>query len=119
MSNQVDERERLKRLRDRQLQARDPRSIDRKTHRVVSQRRGRRQKRVTIVEMYTDVPAQWRGLFLGVLVGAVVSIVLPLLFEGTWPELVGLASLLVLAILGFGIGQGFQARDELRDLTRR
>jgi hypothetical protein len=119
MSNQTDDRERLRQLRDRQLQARDPRSVDRKVHRAVSKRRGRRQKRVTIVEMYTDVPAQWRGLVLGVLAGAVISIVLPLLFEGTWPELVGLASLPVLALLGFAIGQGFQARDELRDLTRR
>jgi hypothetical protein len=119
MSYQNDERERLKQLRDRQLQARDPRSVDRKVHRTVARRRGRRQQRVTLTEMYTDVPAQWKGLFLGVLAGIAVSIVLPLLFEGLWPELVGLASLLVLAILGFLIGQAFQMRDELRDLTRR
>jgi hypothetical protein len=119
MSKQVDDRERLSQLRDRQLQARDPRSVDRKVHRAVSRRRGRRQKRVTIVEMYTDVPAQWKGLFLGVLAGAVLFFVLPLLFEGSWPELAGLASLPVLAILGLLIGRAFQARDELRDLTRR
>jgi hypothetical protein len=119
MSNQVDDRERLRQLRDRQLQARDPRSVDRKVHRAVAKRRGRRQKRVTLAEMYTDVPAKWKGLFLGLLAGAAVSIALPLLFEGTWPELVGLASLPILAILGLVIGQAFQVRDELRDLTRR
>jgi hypothetical protein len=119
MSNQVDERERLRRLRDRQLQARDPRSVDRKVHRAVAKRRGRRPKRVTLAEIYTDVPAKWKGLFLGLLAGAAVSIALPLLFEGTWPELVGLASLPILAILGLVIGQAFQVRDELRDLTRR
>jgi hypothetical protein len=119
MSNQIDDRERLRQLRDRQLRARDPRSADRRTHRTVAKRRGRRQKRVTITEMFTDVPAKWKGLFLGVLAGAAVWIALPLLFEGTWPGLVGLASLPVLAILGFIIGQAFQMRDELVDLTRR
>jgi hypothetical protein len=119
VSNQIDERERLKRLRDRQLQTRDPRSTDRRVHRAVAKRRGRKQKRVTLSEIYTDVPAKWKGLSLGIVVGAAVSIALPLLFEGTWPELVGLASLVILAILGYAIGQGYQTRDELRELTRR
>jgi len=119
MSKPIDDRERLAQIRDRQLQARDPRSADRKVHRTVAKRRGRRQERVTIAEMLTDVPAKWRGLFLGVLAGAVVWVALPLLFEGSWPGLVGLASLPALAVIGFVIGQAYQMRDELVDLTRR
>ncbi len=120
MSSDHDERERLRRLRDRQVQLRDPRKADRKVQQAVASRhRARGRQRFTLKGAIATIPHQWRGLILGVLLGICISIVLPLLFEGTWPELVGLASIPVLGLLGFAMGQAFDVREELRDFSRR
>lgn len=119
MSDQQDERERIRRIRERQLQARDPKAVYRKTQQVMSRRGRRYQKRLTLREIFTDVPHKWRGFFLGAIMGAVISIVLPLLWDAMAAELIGFASIAVLALLGFAFGQALELRDELRDFSRR
>ena len=114
-----DERERLEWLRERQLRARDPRTADRKTMGTISRRRRKRYKRVTFAEMFRDIPHKWRGLLIGAAIGALISILLPLLFEGSWVEIVGYASIVVLALIGVAFGQAYELRDELRDFSRR
>jgi len=116
MSAQNDERERLKRLRERQLQARNPKKADQKVMRQVARRRGRRQKKVTVGEMVRDLPHKWRGLFFGCILGAILWLLLSLLVELAWVDLLGLAAILVLALVGYAMGQAFDARDELRRL---
>lgn len=116
MSIQNDERERLKRLRDRQLQARNPQKADQRVMHQVARRRGRRQKKVTLGEMLRDLPHKWRGLFFGCLLGVLLWLLLTLLVELAWVDLLGLAVILVLALLGYALGQAFDARDELRRL---
>jgi uncharacterized protein YacL len=116
MSYQDDERERLKRLRDRQLRARNPQRGDARLMRHVATRRGRRQKKVTLAEMVRDLPQKWRGLFLGAIIGMLIWLLLYILADGMWVDLVGLVSIVVLAFLGFALGQAFDVRDELKRL---
>jgi Flp pilus assembly protein TadB len=116
MSYQDDERERLRRLRDRQLQARNPQRADARVMRQVAKRRGRRQRKVTPADMVRELPYKWRGLFLGVIIGMFIWLLLYALVEGAWVDLVGLASIVVLAFLGFALGQAFDVRDELKRL---
>jgi hypothetical protein len=116
MSNQDKERERLARLRDRQLQARNPRKTDQRVMRQVARRRGRKQKKVTFGEMVRDLPHKWRDLFLGIVIGMVIWIVLDAVADGVWVDPVGLLAILFLAILGYVLGQAFDVRDDLRRL---
>ena len=119
MSNADQERERIKRIREQQLRARDPRKAERRAVRTVTRRRRQRYQRVTFSEMIRDIPHKWRGFIFGAVLGAVLAIVLPILFEGTLVELIGFLSIVVLALVGFAIGQAFDLRDELRDFSRR
>lgn len=116
MTHQEDERERLRRLRDRQLQTRNPKKADARTMRYVAQRRGRRQKKITLADMVRELPHRWRGLFLGAIIGMFIWLVLTVLAEGAWVDPVGLACIAVVALLGFVMGQAFDARDELKRL---
>ena len=116
MSNQNDELERLMRLRDRQLSARDPGAKEREIQRKVAARRRRAKKQITFQEMLTDVSKKWQGIIIGAIVGMVISIVLTLTVEASWTGLAGLLAVLGLAILGFFFGQAFDVRDELNNL---
>ena len=119
MSQEDRERERVARLRDLQLQARNPRKADQQTMRTVARRRQRRYKRVTLREMIRDIPHRWRGAIIGGVAGVGISFVLPLIWQNKWAEIIGLMAIVVLAILGIAIGQAFDIRDELRDFSRR
>lgn len=120
MSNQDQERERIRRIRERQIQARDPRATYQKAQRAVSRRSRRRgQKRVTLWEMFTDIPKKWKGLVIGVLIGCFIAVVLPLLWLSEWATLIGFATIPVFAVVGLAFGQAFELRDELRDFSRR
>ncbi len=116
MSYQDDERDRLRRLRDRQLQTRNPQRGDARLMRHVAKRRGRRQKKVTPADMVRELPHKWRGLFLGAIIGMFIWLLLYILAQGAWIDLVGLACMVVLAFLGFALGQAFDVRDELKRL---
>ena len=115
MSKQNDEVERLRRLRERQLQARDPLAKQRKVERKVTARR-RKQKTSFSFRAMLDVPYQWRGAIIGAVIGMGISIVLTLTLENQWTEVIGLLIVVFLAVLGFVFGQAIDAREELKDL---
>ena len=116
MSHQDNERERLKKLRDRQLSARNPGKTDSRIMKQVARRGQRKQKKVTFSEMVRDLPHKWRGLFLGAVAGMFLWLLLYVLAEGMWIDLVGIFAIVFLAVLGFALGQAFDARDELKRL---
>lgn len=113
MTYQDDERERLRRLRDRQLQARNPKKADARVMRSVARRRGRKQKKITLADMVRELPHKWRGLFFGIIIGTLIWLVLSALAEGAWVDPVGLISIVAAGSLGFALGQAFDARDDL------
>jgi ElaB/YqjD/DUF883 family membrane-anchored ribosome-binding protein len=113
MSNQ-DEIERLKRLRERQLQDRDP-DVKQKVQKQVAEQHKRTKKTITLRDMLVNLPHKWQGVGLGALVG--VAIWLMLVFVAvSWATLAGIAVTVVFAIVGFIFGQAFDVRDDLRDI---
>lgn len=113
------ERERLARLRDRQLQTRNPRSADHKRLRKVTGRVRRQQRQPGIGELMRAIPRRLLGAVGGALIGMAISLLLPYLVDGMWGELVGYVAIVVLALFGFMYGQALDVRDDLRDFSRR
>jgi len=118
MSNRKDEVERLMRLRQRQLSARDPHAKQREIDRRVAARRRKLRQQNSFLSIFTEVPFKWQGIVLGALIGLVILILLPLLVDAAWVDLAGLAAIIVLAIMGFFFGQALDVREELKELMR-
>jgi hypothetical protein len=121
MSHQNDELERLKRLRERQIQARDPKAKDRKVQaRVTTRRRKLEKKNVSFQTMMRDVlgdmPYKLWGALIGVVLGTVIAIVLALFLEDiVMVTVIGLAATVVLAMVGVILGHSFDWRAEVED----
>jgi uncharacterized protein YacL len=116
MSDNNSEIERLRRLRQQQLAARDPHAKQRDINRKVSARRRKLKKQGAFQDMLTDMAYKWKGVIVGALIGIIISIVLSLTVEAWWVELAGLAAVIVLASIGLILGQAFDAREELKYL---
>lgn len=120
MSSQDDELERLRRLRERQIQARDPKAKDRKVQASVTARRRKLKKSVSFQTMMRDVlgdmPYKLWGALIGVALGTVISIVLALFLEDiVMVAIIGLAATIVLAVVGVIFGHSFDWRAEVED----
>jgi hypothetical protein len=114
-----DEVDRLMRLRQQQLKARDPHAKQRAIERKVARRRARTRKQPgSYLEVFTDVPRKWQGVVIGILLGMFVWVGLNLWVSASWVDSIGLAAIVGLAIIGFYFGQAVDTRDELRELMR-
>jgi uncharacterized protein YacL len=118
MSNQENEVERLKRIRDKQLQARDPQKKVRKTQHHIAVRYRSSRKPETAKSIVSDIPKKWMGFVIGLFLGFFVLILLPLFVESTSTDLIGIGVMVVLAFLGFAVGQAADTKAELEDLIR-
>lgn len=119
MANQ-DEQERLKRLRDRQLSARDPHKHQRKREQIYVQREKRMaSKKTTFAEIWRDIPHTIKGPLYGLMAGLAIFLLMPIFWNSTWTLIVSLGITFFLVIMGFLIGRGIQTREDLKDLTRR
>jgi len=98
MSRQQDEIERLKRLRDQQLAARDPLAKDRKVFQDVSRRHKR--KPFTLKNILADFQAKWMWMLVGGLIGAIAALATILVFQAKWAEYLGIGMILFGMIIG-------------------
>jgi VIT1/CCC1 family predicted Fe2+/Mn2+ transporter len=114
-----DEVERLRRLRDQQLEARDPQKKQRKLQHTISTRYRETREPFDLSKIWKEVDQKWRGLLLGAFLGVVVLVILPNFIESVWAEVIGVAAIFSLMLIGFAIGQAADARDELRDLIHK
>ena len=113
MSNQ-NESDRLRRIREQQLRARDPQKGQRKiSNRVSSQYKTR--KKYTSSTAMSDIPHKWKGLFGGAILGVLVWVGLIVFVNADWVDTVGLVVAFLLPALGFLFGASFDWRDDLRD----
>jgi hypothetical protein len=119
VSKRDDEVERLIRLRDQQLRARDPQMKDRKLQHGIAKRYRRSREPFSLKKLWTDVDQKWRGIILGAFLGFIILVALPYFVKSNWTEFIGIGVLLFLTFLGFAIGQAADARDELQDLIRK
>jgi VIT1/CCC1 family predicted Fe2+/Mn2+ transporter len=121
MSNGSDELERLKRLRERQIQSRDPKAKEKQIQAKVTARRRKLGRRNTsfqymMRDMLGDLPYKFWGAIIGALLGTVLSIILALVWEDiAMVAIVGLIATLVLTLIGVVFGHSFDWRAEVTD----
>ena len=112
------EQERLRRLRDRQLAARDPHSKARKLHGGISRKQRQSVEPFSLGKIWSEIPHMWRYAFYGFALGALGVAVLPLVWKSPWAVPCAAASALILAIFGLFVGRAADARDSLKELTK-
>ncbi|MCP4536573.1 MAG: TMEM165/GDT1 family protein [Chloroflexi bacterium] len=116
-----EELERLKRLRERQIQARDPKAKEKKTQsRVTTRRKHLKRRNVSFQYMMRDMlqnmSYKFWGVIIGALFGTIISIVLALFLDDVvMLAVLGLAITIILALLGLIFGSSFDWRDEVTD----
>lgn len=116
MSYEESEQEKLRRLRDQQIRARDPQIKERHiSRRITSQQAKKRRNENFIKDSVKDVSHKAKGVYVGALVGLIVLLALPYFVEGKIATVIGIASIPFLMALGFLYGASFDWRDEIRD----
>jgi len=110
--------ERFRRIRDKQIAARDPMIKVRKLDRSVSQKQRRMRESFSVTRMWTDIPKTWRYTLVGGLVGLAILLVLPQFVPEPWGVLGGVGAIGFLIILGFGLGRYEDSRDEVKHLVK-
>lgn len=118
MPDPTPEQERLRRLRDRQLAARDPHVKQRKLHRGIAARQRKARQPFSLRRMWSEIPKMWTGAFYGLVVGALALAIVPAVWDSVWATPCTAASIPLLAILGLLFGRAFDSRDELKDLIK-
>jgi hypothetical protein len=116
MGEQEDEVQRLIRLRDEQLQARDPLKKERKLHHGIARRQRGAMKKFSLATLFEEVGNRWWGLLMGGLLGMILSLMLPLLIDHAWVDALSVVVIAFLAVLGFLTGNAIDSREELEDL---
>lgn len=110
------EQERLKKLRDRQIRARDPLVKERKVSRqVADQQRRKRKNERFIRDSVGAVSHKVKGAYIGALLGLVIMLLLPMVMENRMANILGILAIPFLIALGLLIGASFDWRDDIRD----
>jgi VIT1/CCC1 family predicted Fe2+/Mn2+ transporter len=112
------EQERLRRLRDRQLAARDPQTKARKLHSGISSRQRQSVEPFSLVRIWSEIPHMWRYAFYGFTLGVVSVALLPLIWPSPWAVPCSVGATLMLAIFGVFIGRAADTRDSLKELMK-
>ena len=107
-----DEIERLKRIRDRQIRARDPQAKDREIqHRIATRYK---KPKLTVKSIIEDIPGKWQGTILGAILGIIIAIAINVLldFEAAWMEYVVYLIIFICAAMGRALGAAMDWREE-------
>ena len=107
-----DEIERIQRIRDQQIRARDPRARDRKRQQKIRARY--REETFSFQDVLRNIPAKWWGMIIGGIIGLVVASVLnkAIETEASWMEYVGYVIVLFGIALGRGVGAAMDWSEE-------
>ena len=98
MSQQNDELERIKRIRERQLQDRDPKARDKAFHRQLSARR--RGKKLTFQNILKDFQAKWTWMAGGAIIGIILAILFTQIIQTNWAQYVAYFIVFFCIVLG-------------------
>lgn len=119
MVDKNDELRRLKRIRDQQLRARDPRVKQKKLQRTIATKRQKSVRKFSFLEILREVPHKIKGTLIGGIIGLLIFLFLPYFVETSWIDFVGIGAIFFLTILGFFLGQALDARDSLKELINK
>jgi predicted permease len=112
------EQERLKRMRDRQLAARDPLVKQREFQRAGAVKEKRARKPFSFSKAWRDFPHVVRTPIYALLLGLLVSVVLPVFWNSPLAFLVGAVVTLILILFGVIVGNALDLRDDIKDNLR-
>ncbi|MDP2776471.1 MAG: hypothetical protein Q8O48_02415 [Anaerolineales bacterium] len=110
-----EEQERLKQLRDRQLQARDPLARQRNFQHNSSTKEKRMRKPFSLSKAWKDIPHIFKSPFYGLLLGVSVVFVLPTIWDSPYAIIVGAGVTLLFIVFGLILGNSLDIRDRIRD----
>lgn len=118
MSNGNQEQERLKRIRDQQLQARNPKKKQQQFQRRTAERERNRDRSYTLADFWSEIPLVVRYVVVGFLIGVVVAVILPFFWESPWVKIVGLGIVVAISAFSGILGNAVATRDNIKDLMR-
>jgi uncharacterized membrane protein len=110
----MDEQERLKRLRDKQLAARDPLVKQRQFQNSSAVKEKRMRKPFSYKKALAEIPHLIKMPFYGLVLGVVVLLILPNLWISKWAVIVSGGLTLAFIIFGVVMGNSLDLRDEIR-----
>lgn len=110
-----DEVERFRRIRDQQIQRRDPQIRQQKLQKNISRKRRSRLENFDFTRIFSDLPKLITGTLIGMLLGLLVLLILPYIIKADWVDLLGLAILGITTLFGAVFGRAIDARDSLSD----
>jgi hypothetical protein len=108
------DQERLRRLRDQQLRARDPLAKQRRLDREIAQKQRRMRESFSFGRMWGDLTHSLRGAFIGGLIGLGILLIVPSLVEGSWGICLGVSALPFAALVGFLIGRYEDSMENIK-----
>lgn len=109
------EQERLKRLRDSQIAARDPLVKQRKTQQTYSAKARRMRKSFKFSEAWADIPHIIRMPIYGLILGMAITFILPIFWNSPFAFWVGLLTAALLIVFGLIVGNALDIRDRIKD----
>jgi len=109
-----DQDERLKRLREKQLAARDPLVKQRKFQHSSSVKERRMRKPFSFSKAWADIPHIIKYPFYALIVGVAIVFILPTLWDSPYALITGAGATVLLIIFGFIVGNSIDLRDEIR-----
>ncbi|MDO8754452.1 MAG: hypothetical protein Q7J80_11200 [Anaerolineales bacterium] len=110
-----DEQERLRQLRERQLQARDPLANQRKFQRNSSIKEKRAYKPFSLAKAWKDIPHIVKSPFYGLILGVIIVFILPAIWDSPYAIIVGAGLTLFLILFGLIAGNSLDLRDNIKE----
>ncbi len=115
MSQKDDEIRRLRRLRERQLQARDPQAKIKATHKRLAKHHEKTKEKLTVRTFLRDMPLRIWYSFLGLLIGALLGLMIYAIADANLTPANWVKYLAIfLALFGFVVGRVVGAAMEWR-----
>ena len=110
MPTEQDEIERLKRIRDRQISARDPTIKEKQYHARLSTKA--RNRKYTFKDALKDIQSKWMWMFVGGFIGFAFGLVFSYAIPETWADYAGLFMIGVGAAVGRLVGTAVDWRSD-------
>lgn len=111
----TDEQERLKKLREKQLTARDPLVKQRQFQRSSSVKERRMREPFSLKKAWKVIPHVIKTPFYGLLLGVLVMLVLPSLWVSKIAVIVAGGLTFFFIIMGVFVGSSLDLRDDIKD----